>query len=170
MDLSKIVIQDIKDTLSQRNMKPILEATNKLYKESMEQLNLEAKNPDGKVRSKLNPQYAKKKSKQGGASTGFANSVLTGRAKKSLKGTVATSSNSLDIFYHFTDDKANEYMYINEVLDPYQKGRRQFPIEADSRSSRQKENITFVGQMIGSLLAADRRIIIHDDDNDNLLV
>jgi len=169
MNLSKIIIEDIKDTLSQRNMKPILEATNKLYKESIEQLNLEAKNPDGKVRSKLNTQYAKKKSKQGGASTGFANFVLTGRAKKSLKGTVVAASNNLDIFYHFTDDKANEYMYINEVLDPYKKGRRQFPLEVDSRSSRQKENITSVGQMIGVLLAADRRIVIHEDDNKTLV-
>ena len=60
-------------------------------------------------------------------------------------------------------------MYINEVLDPYKKGRRQFPLEVDSRSSRQKENITSVGQMIGVLLAADRRIVIHEDDNKTLV-
>lgn len=169
MDLGKIIIKDINKVLSHQNMKHVLEGTNKLYKESMEQLNLEAKNPDGKVRSKLNPQYAKKKSKQSGASTGFANFVLTGRAKKSLKGTVATSANSLDIFYHFTDDQANEYMYINEISDPYKKERRQFPLERDTRSSRQKDNIKFVGLMIQSLLTKERRIIVPQESTNELV-
>ena len=84
MDLGKAIIKDIEKTLSNANMKHILEATNKLYKESMEQLNLEAKNPDGKPRTRLTTPYAKRKAKQGGASTGFANFVLTGREKKSL--------------------------------------------------------------------------------------
>lgn len=174
MDLGKAIIKDIEKTLSNANMKHILEATNKLYKESMEQLNLEARNPDGKPRTRLTPAYAKRKAKEkkdgtGGASTGFANFVLTGRAKKSLKGTVATSANTLDIFYHFTDDKANEYMYAHEVSDPYKKERRQFPIERDSKSSRQKDNIKFVGQMIESLLRTERKIVIPQDKTSELV-
>jgi len=174
MDLGKIIIKDINKVLSHQNMKHVLEGTNKLYKESMEQLNLEAKNPDGKPRTRLNPSYAKRKSKErqggvGGASTGFANFVLTGRAKKSLKGTVVTSANSLDIFYHFTDDQANEYMYINEISDPYKKERRQFPLERDTRSSRQKDNIKFVGLMIQSLLTKERRIIVPQESTNELV-
>ena len=51
-------------------------------------------------------------------------------------------------------------MYAHEVSDPYKKERRQFPVERDSRSSRQKENIKFVGQMIESLLRTERKIVI----------
>ena len=169
MNLSQIIIKDIKDTLSEKNMKPILEFTNKLYKESIEQLNVEARNPDGKLRSKLNTQYAKRKVKQAGAASGFPNFVLTGRAKKSLKGTVATSANTLDIFYHFTDDDANNYMYINEIVDPYKKDRRQFPVESDTKSSRQKDTIKIVAQLIANVLTIDRKIVVPQDKKKTLV-
>ena len=174
MNLSQIIIKDIKDTLNRKNMDSILEFTNKLYKESIEQLNAEAKNPDGKLRTRLTPAYAKRKSKEkkdgtGGAATGFPNFVLTGRAKKSLKGTVATSANTLDIFYHFTDDDANNYMYINEIADPYKKDRRQFPVESDSKSSRQKDTIKIVAQLIANVLTIDRKIVVPQDKKKTLV-
>ena len=167
MNLTQIIIKDIKDTLSEKDMKPILEFTNKLYKESIEESNTLARNPDGKLRTKLTTAYANRKNKQGAAA--IPNFLLTGRAKKSLKGTVATSANTLDIFYHFTDDNANKYMYINEIVDPYKKDRRQFPVEKDSKSSVQKDNIKTVAHVIQGLLTKNRKIVVPQDNKKTLV-
>lgn len=144
MGLSEAILEDLVNALSVDNMKPVLEIAKVQYQESINDLNSKGKNPDGKPRTKLTTRYAKKKINKG--KDPIPNFFLTGTAKESLKGTVEASSRSnssiasnLDIFYKVEDDDANDYMYAHEVDDPYKLGRRQFPLEEDSKSAPQRK-------------------------------
>jgi hypothetical protein len=170
MDLTKAVMEDLVNTLSIENMKPILEIVKVNYQESIEDLNSKGKNPDGKGRKRLSTNYARKKT-----NNPIPDFFLTGTAKESLEGRVEASprSNSsiasnLDIFYEVKDKEANDYMYAHEVEDPYEKERRQFPIEIDSNSAPQKKNIKNTAKMIESLLMRDRQIVVYSVDEKGL--
>ena len=173
MDLTKAIMEDLVNTLSVENMKPILEIVKVNYQESIEDLNSKGKNPDGKGRTRLSTNYARTKRNQG--KNPIPNFFLTGTARESLEGRVEASerfnssiASNLDIFYEVTDKEANDYMYAHEVDDPYEKERRQFPIETDSNSAPQKKNIKNTAKMIESLLIRDRQIVVYSIDEKGL--
>lgn len=99
------------------------------YKDKIEEMNMQALEPDGETRIELSDEYAEYKSMELGLPSPEADLFFRGRRYKSF-GYFADTARS-EVSFDYSDSRVSEYMYEHETGKTGLPIRRQFPVESD---------------------------------------
>ena len=160
MTLGETILKDIDAMLNSTKADKVYKQVGRIYKESVDDTNKKAINPDGTERIDLSdsaPFYYRTIKAQ---ATGRDKPDLkfSGDAERSL--TYNTKDDGITMY--FSDADAAYYMYKHEYGIGHMPRRRQFPTDEgefnDSDSSYQKPNIEKVTQIVTKHLNSKRKL------------
>lgn len=153
MTIGEAIVKDIKQMFDSSELGSVLDNVGAIYSDSIEEMNRQAREPDGASRTPLNQTYTDIKQELGRQDV--ADFYFSGDAYES--------------FYYEENvgDKSVGFGYDNTTITEYMLGheqgngvpeRRQFPIESDSNSAEQQMNYDDVEQELSAYLNTPRVI------------
>jgi len=153
MTIGEAIVKDIKEMFSSPELGSVLDNIGTIYSDSIEEMNRQARDPDGASRTPLNQTYADIKQELGRQDV--ADFYFSGNAYESFyyEENVGDSS----VGFGYDDATITEYMLGHEEGNGVPE-RRQFPIESDSNSAEQQMNYDDVEQELSVYLNTPRVI------------
>lgn len=152
MKLGESIVNDIKNVFSSPEFDKVLDDIGTVYSDSIEEMNRQSKDPDGRERFMLNDRYAQEKIDLGRRPE--PDFYYSGEAYESFM----YETKKKTISFGYDKSEVASYMKEHEQGGTRLPQRRQFPIEDDSRSSEQKMNIEDTQNLVSKLLNSKRVI------------
>jgi hypothetical protein len=153
MTISEAIVKDIKEMFNSSELGSVLDNIGTIYSDSIEEMNRQAREPDGASRTPLNQTYADIKQELG--KQDVADFYFSGDAYESFYYEENVGNKSVGFGYD--DATVSEYMLGHEQGNGVPE-RRQFPIESDSNSAEQQMNYDDVEQELSVYLNTPRVI------------
>ena len=153
MTIGEAIVKDIKEMFSSPELGSVLDNIGTIYSDSIEEMNRQASDPNGKSRLRLNQTYADIKQELGRQDV--ADFYFSGNAYESFYYEENVGDRSVGFGYD--DATITEYMLAHEKGNGVPE-RRQFPIESDSNSAEQQMNYDDVEQELSVYLNTPRVI------------
>ena len=153
MTIGEAIVKDIKQMFDSSELGSVLDNVGTIYSDSIEEMNRQAREPDGASRTPLNQTYADIKQELGRQDV--ADFYFSGDAYESFYYEENVGNKSVGFGYD--DATITEYMLGHEQGNGVPE-RRQFPIESDSNSAEQQMNYDDVEQELSTYLNTPRVI------------
>lgn len=153
MTIGEAIVKDIKQMFDSSELGSVLDNVGTIYSDSIEEMNRQAREPDGASRTPLNQTYADIKQELGRQDV--ADFYFSGDAYESFYYEENVGNKSVGFGYDNTT--ITEYMLGHEQGNGVPE-RRQFPIESDSNSAEQQMNYDDVEQELSAYLNTPRVI------------
>jgi hypothetical protein len=153
MTIGEAIVKDIKQMFDSSELGSVLDNVGTIYSDSIEEMNRQAREPDGASRTPLNQTYADIKQELGRQDV--ADFYFSGNAYESFYYEENVGNKSVGFGYD--DATITEYMLRHEQGNGVPE-RRQFPIESDSNSAEQQMNYDDVEQELSAYLNTPRVI------------
>jgi hypothetical protein len=154
MTIGEAIVKDIKEMFNSSELGNVLDNIGTIYSDSIEEMNRQAREPDGASRTPLNQTYADIKQELGRQDV--ADFYFSGDAYESFYYEESVGDRSVGFGYD--DATITEYMLNHEQGTGGVPERRQFPIESDLNSAEQQMNYDDVEQELSAYLNTPRVI------------
>ena len=151
MRLGAAIAKDIKSRFDSSDFNEVLDSVGIIYSDSIEEMNRKAKDPDDSERQPLSELYGQLKLDSGLQTK--ADFFFSGDAYDSFM----YETGKRKVSFGYGDSEIASYMEDHERGNKVPK-RRQFPIESDSNSSEQQNNIEDVERLVFEMLNKPRTI------------
>lgn len=151
MTIGEAITNDLKDVLG-RMPKEVLTDVGREYKDSILKTSRKGRQPDGSRREKLNTKYRRRKVNKG--VNPLRDHYFSGNAFREFYYQESENAVSFD----YKDAKVHGYMQLHQDKADSGRKTRMYPIEEDSGSSEQSNNIQFVENRILDTLTQPRTI------------
>lgn len=153
MTIGEAIVKDIKQMFDSSELGSVLDNIGVIYSDSIEEMNRQAREPDGASRAPLNQTYADIKQELGRQDV--ADFYFSGDAYESFYYEESVGNKSVGFGYD--NATITEYMLNHEQGNGVPE-RRQFPIESDSNSGEQQMNYDDVERELSAYLNTPRVI------------
>ncbi len=156
MTIGEAIKKDLEDTILSVPKQVLTDIGNE-YKEHIWEVSEDGLQPDGSGREKLNTKYAQRKDNN--SRNPYRDFIWTGSARKSFY----FEEGENKIGFGYDNGKVYNYMELHQLkaegeIKAKTKKHRLYPIEKDSKTSKQKDIIEFVENKILNILDKPRTL------------